>query len=799
MIFLNLDQFRDVDLVISKANDNFIQRQFVSQGDYKGRTLTVQVTNNGVIGEVPGLVLNLRWQNQSAGNTDLSAFTLIDKANSVFRIEYPRHMMTPGKVIANIQVIQNGKITHMKPFELTVQKLPGEANGIVEKNEYSALVAVLSDANKFRTDIDTLETKKADNEYVKTVEDMVANMPTATPAETFASEAALRSKYPNGNTRPMLVLESDGKTAYTYLWNGSSWVKGVLYQSAGIADQSVDPQKLITKQAGVNLINPFKVTRGAYIDGTNGNVVAGSSGTGLNCATDFFDVIAGETYHKLMFGNVIFYSANSAFVGNVTTQEKNKFVVPSGAAKARISYRQADESIAFCARGTEYRQYEPYVFEQVQVIEDQTLKKITPTWLLGSIHAATNEEISAKNRIRTAALRVKKNTRIKLNSENKIQIMRYDPDTLAFIDAPLTFSPFIAREWISDGDYSIRLVLAYADNREITDPVDNDLTQSLIIDTISDKELEMDDRLKQIESKVQIVPQDFPKMIKMQQHARLWGNISSHCFVGDEFWVFTAADYSEDGERGRVIRYTFDNDDTLIFQSEFKHNWNHVNSVGYSAVNDVLVCSSFVGDNTPLVDEKYEIYLIQNVSSFKNLPSHESEALLADNALKITVPFEWGNRMNATFGESNGGKENIIYYITNDNRDVRKILLGQGPNNLGSGQFLDGKNDREFNGTYKLLNHYHTDASFEVNQGSWYFNGALYLGLGHEGLYYQKSALLKDGSISTELFKDELYDDAGNLLFQNLGFSGITINNGRMYCGLNASGMTPGYILIYEL
>lgn len=650
-----------------------------------------------------------------------------------------------------------------------------------------------------RTDIDTLEIKKADNEYVKTVEDMVANMPTATPAETFASEAALRSKYPNGNTRPMLVLESDEKTAYTYLWNGSSWVKGVLYQSAGIADQSVDPQKLITKQAGVNLINPFKVTRGAYIDGTNGNVVAGSSGTGLNCATDFFDVIAGETYHKLMFGNVIFYSTNSAFVGNVTTQGKNKFVVPSGAAKARISYRQADESIAFCARGIEYRQYEPYVFEQVQVIEDQTLKKITPTWLLGSIHAATNEEISAKNRIRTAALRVKKNTRIKLNSENKIQIMRYDPDTLAFIDAPLTFNPFVGREWISDGNYSIRLVLAYADNREITDPVDNDLTQSLIIDTISDKELEMDDRLKQIESKVQIVPQDFPKMIKMQQHARLWGNISSHCFVGDEFWVFTAADYSEDGERGRVIRYTFDNDDTLIFQSEFKHNWNHVNSVGYSAVNDTLVCSSFVGNSTPEAEKKYEIYLIQNVSSFKNLTSHDSEALLADNALKITVPAEWGNRMNATFGERNGGKENIIYYITNDNRDVRKILLGQGTNNLGSGQFLEGKTEREFNGTYKLLNYYHTDNSFEVNQGSWYFNGALYLGLGHEGLYYQKSVLLKDGSILTELFKDEMYDDAGNLLFQNLGFSGIQIHNGRMYCGLNASGMTPGYILIYEI
>ncbi|MDT2361098.1 hypothetical protein P6Z44_13445, partial [Enterococcus faecium] len=89
------------------------------------------------------------------------------------------------------------------------------------------------------------------------------------------------------------------------------------------------------------------------------------------------------------------------------------FVVPSGAAKARISYRQADESIAFCARGTEYRQYEPFIFEQVQVLEDQTIKQIMPVWGFGSIHAATNEEISAKNRIRTAALRVKKNTRIK--------------------------------------------------------------------------------------------------------------------------------------------------------------------------------------------------------------------------------------------------------------------------------------------------------------------------------------------------------------------------------------------------
>lgn len=153
---LELDQFRDVDLVIDRANDSFVQKQFVSQGDYKGRTLTVQVTNNGNVGEVPGLTLNLNWHNEASGLTDLTAFSVVNKAASVFTIEYPEHMMTPGKVYASIQIIQNGKVINLKEFELTVQRLAGQVVGIVEKAEYSALVAVLADSNKFRTDIEAV-------------------------------------------------------------------------------------------------------------------------------------------------------------------------------------------------------------------------------------------------------------------------------------------------------------------------------------------------------------------------------------------------------------------------------------------------------------------------------------------------------------------------------------------------------------------------------------------------------------------------------------------------------------------
>jgi len=228
---LELDQFKDVYLVIDKANDSFVQKQFVSQGDYKGRTLTVQITNNGSVGEVPGLTLNLNWHNEASGLTDLTAFTVLDKTNSVFQIEYPEHMMTPGKVYANIQVIQDGKVTNLQQFELIVQKLAGQPVGIPEKAEFSALVAVLADANKFRTDID----KKADKTYINDYLSKVTIVP-----ETFTNLEAIKAKYPSGKNGLMIAADNGHK----YIWNGTSWADAGVYQSAGIADGSINLLKL---------------------------------------------------------------------------------------------------------------------------------------------------------------------------------------------------------------------------------------------------------------------------------------------------------------------------------------------------------------------------------------------------------------------------------------------------------------------------------------------------------------------------------------------------------------------------
>lgn len=259
---LELDQFRDVDLVIDRANDSFVQKQFVSQGDYKGRTLTVQVTDNGVVGEVPGLTLNLRWHNTASGLTDMSAFSIVDKASSIFKIDYPENMLTPGTVIASIQVLQDGRSTFTKEFNISVQRLAGEITGVIDSQEFSALVEALAEANKFKTELDskanndemhqlldakadkeetnqkilTIEVdtaRKADKSYVDA---MLSSIAQGGPRELFYSVNALKSKYPNGAEGTYLVFDTsltDG--AHSFMWDAASkvWKDLGLYQSDG--------------------------------------------------------------------------------------------------------------------------------------------------------------------------------------------------------------------------------------------------------------------------------------------------------------------------------------------------------------------------------------------------------------------------------------------------------------------------------------------------------------------------------------------------------------------------------------
>lgn len=252
MIFLELDNFKDVNLVIDKANDTFIQKQFVSSGDVDGRTLTVQLTNGGEIGASKNTQMNLRWNNLANGITDLSAFELIDASKSIFRIEYPQNMLTPGDVKANIQIIQDEKVTHLRTFTITVQRLAGNDKGFVENAQYSALVRTLSDANKFRTDIDTLAESKADWEDLNRTD---ANLDAldqkkadkTSLSTTNATVASLASNKVDKGGNEQITLPMLSQEVKESMTGGSVAVVGTGgVNTTNLADKSVTPIKLAT-------------------------------------------------------------------------------------------------------------------------------------------------------------------------------------------------------------------------------------------------------------------------------------------------------------------------------------------------------------------------------------------------------------------------------------------------------------------------------------------------------------------------------------------------------------------------
>lgn len=226
---MNFDRFRDVDVVIDKANDSFIQKQWASTGDKNGRTLTVMITDAGIVGEVPNVTLSLLWRNLSNGITDEHAFTVKDKATSKFIIAFPNNMLTPGKVIAQIRIWLDEKVIATKPFEIEVGGIAGAMSGVLKQQEFGLLTTVLADAINLKSFVINELEKVSAGAY-----------------DTVSSVTELNQKYPNGapGNANVVVLEPDGVTGFQYSFTNGSWKKGSRVQNQGVAANSIDFEKI---------------------------------------------------------------------------------------------------------------------------------------------------------------------------------------------------------------------------------------------------------------------------------------------------------------------------------------------------------------------------------------------------------------------------------------------------------------------------------------------------------------------------------------------------------------------------
>nr|DAL82237.1 MAG TPA: GDSL like Lipase Acylhydrolase [Caudoviricetes sp.] len=294
-----IEQFKTDEVILSNINQDTIPKQIVMQGEKDGRSLTVQVRNGGIVEPQAGLNLNLGWKHRTAKDKNgdliqgLDAFQAIDRENGIFRIEYASSMAQPGIIDAEIQFVTSTSVTKSQPFIITVKPSTVDENAVESESSFTVLQEALTRVSQYdgkiegleinkadRNQVNELEVSKADREQLDKVENMVSKMPTATPKETFLNLGALQSKYPLGNASAMLVLESDGETGYVYLWDGSSWKKGALYQEKGIGEKQVQTKNLdISSVSQENIAEEFANIYD-YKKGQDG-YVASLSGGGL--------------------------------------------------------------------------------------------------------------------------------------------------------------------------------------------------------------------------------------------------------------------------------------------------------------------------------------------------------------------------------------------------------------------------------------------------------------------------------------------------------------------------------------
>lgn len=103
--------------------------------------------------------------------------------------------------------------------------------------------------------------------------------------EAFANLAALQSKYPTGKTGIFVTVD----TGHKYIWSNNSWLDAGIYQSVGIAENSINPSKL---SKIYDLQGDGNIYSGQYIVGYDNNnkiVLQKSDTTPFNVLEVYFN------------------------------------------------------------------------------------------------------------------------------------------------------------------------------------------------------------------------------------------------------------------------------------------------------------------------------------------------------------------------------------------------------------------------------------------------------------------------------------------------------------------------------
>lgn len=183
--------------------------------------------------------------------------------------------------------------------------------------------------------------QKPDKSYV---DEKVSQVADGAPKISALTLTELNSNYPNGSVDNAVVIENADGTpnGHIYTWSGTLWVTtGILYQAAGIPDNSINMDKVTFSVTGTNLYNPNEKVVDVYISNSSGNELVNTSFE----ATGFIKIKANTDYTINILRHLAFYDDTRQYISgkpDSTAVSVYTFKSPENARYVRFSWGKSD-------------------------------------------------------------------------------------------------------------------------------------------------------------------------------------------------------------------------------------------------------------------------------------------------------------------------------------------------------------------------------------------------------------------------------------------------------------------------
>jgi hypothetical protein len=241
-------------------------------------------------------------------------------------------------------------------------------------------------------------------------------------------------------------------------------------------------------------------------------------------------------------------------------------------------------------------------------------------------------------------------------------------------------------------------------------------------------------------------------------------NANDFTFVKGELWGSAAS-----GDKTVISRYKI-TDDGLLMLGIIHTDFGHLNCFDYNPANDCLI---FGNGGNDFSTEGNWFAVVKNPMGLVT-SEWSATATLAANAIVYNVDI--GFKVQAVWGASNLGLNNIVYLLSNNAKTVTKVMLNVDDNG-------------EFNGQFTVLDTHTSETAYPVG-GAKFWGDTLYFGYSDTGY---KIAKMSMSDYSVSVTKRQLYEANGTEISGTV--QGLHIDDKYVWVFINATNPIRYYLI----